>query len=116
MSAVLQCLVLLRRVLHFVGPLAKQPLAGFRRTVFREVVFDQAVGSCRSFEVLEEAVGLDLMMEVVEAALVGIDDVVPVAVEIESGTVVFNLNPVVLAWLPTTLLALVTLALLARAR
>ena len=35
---------------------------------------------------------------------------------IESGTVVFNLNPVVLAWLPTTLLALVTLALLARAR
>jgi lipopolysaccharide export system permease protein len=35
---------------------------------------------------------------------------------IESGTVVFNLNPVVLAWLPTTLLALVTVALLARAR
>ena len=35
---------------------------------------------------------------------------------IESGTVVFNLNPVVLAWLPTTLLALVTMALLARAR
>jgi len=35
---------------------------------------------------------------------------------IESGTVVFNLNPVVLAWLPTVLLALVTLGLLARAR
>ena len=35
---------------------------------------------------------------------------------IESGTVVFNLNPVVLAWLPTALLALVTLVLLARAR
>jgi len=35
---------------------------------------------------------------------------------IESGTVVFNLNPVLLAWLPTTLLALVTFALLARAR
>jgi lipopolysaccharide export system permease protein len=35
---------------------------------------------------------------------------------IESGTVVFNLNPVVLAWLPTALLALVTFALLARAR
>ena len=35
---------------------------------------------------------------------------------IESGSVVFNLNPVVLAWLPTTLLALVTLMLLMRAR
>jgi lipopolysaccharide export system permease protein len=35
---------------------------------------------------------------------------------IESGTVVFALNPVALAWLPTTLLALATLALLARAR
>ena len=35
---------------------------------------------------------------------------------IESGTVVFNLNPVVLAWLPTALLAVVTLGLLARAR
>jgi lipopolysaccharide export system permease protein len=35
---------------------------------------------------------------------------------IESGTVVFNLNPVVLAWLPTTLLAAVTVGLLARAR
>ncbi|MHB8814025.1 MAG: LPS export ABC transporter permease LptG [Steroidobacteraceae bacterium] len=35
---------------------------------------------------------------------------------IESGTIVFNLDPVVLAWLPTTLLATVTLLLLARAR
>ncbi|HUK02178.1 MAG TPA: LPS export ABC transporter permease LptG [Steroidobacteraceae bacterium] len=35
---------------------------------------------------------------------------------IESGTIVFDLNPIVLAWLPTTLLATVTLALLARAR
>jgi lipopolysaccharide export system permease protein len=35
---------------------------------------------------------------------------------IESGTVVFNLNPVLLAWLPTTLLALATLTLLMRAR
>ena len=35
---------------------------------------------------------------------------------IESGTVVFDLNPVVLAWLPTTLLAAVTILLLARAR
>jgi lipopolysaccharide export system permease protein len=35
---------------------------------------------------------------------------------IESGTVVFSLNPVVLAWLPTTLLATVTLLLLARVR
>jgi lipopolysaccharide export system permease protein len=35
---------------------------------------------------------------------------------IESGTVVFNLNPVVLAWLPTTLLAVATLVLLMRVR
>ncbi len=35
---------------------------------------------------------------------------------IESGTVVFDLNPIVLAWLPTALLAAVTLVLLARAR
>jgi lipopolysaccharide export system permease protein len=35
---------------------------------------------------------------------------------IESGTVVFDLNPMLLAWLPTTLLATVTLLLLARAR
>lgn len=35
---------------------------------------------------------------------------------IESGTIVFNLNPVVLAWLPTTLLALATFGLIARAR
>jgi len=35
---------------------------------------------------------------------------------IESGTVVFNLDPVLLAWLPTALLALVTFTLLARAR
>jgi lipopolysaccharide export system permease protein len=35
---------------------------------------------------------------------------------IESGTVVFNLDPVLLAWLPTALLAAVTLGLLARAR
>jgi lipopolysaccharide export system permease protein len=35
---------------------------------------------------------------------------------IESGTIVFNLNPVVLAWLPTVVLALVTFGLLARAR
>jgi lipopolysaccharide export system permease protein len=35
---------------------------------------------------------------------------------IESGTIVFNLNPIVLAWLPTALLALVTATLLARAR
>ncbi len=35
---------------------------------------------------------------------------------IETGTVVFNLNPIVLAWLPTLLLAAVTLVLLARAR
>ncbi len=35
---------------------------------------------------------------------------------IESGTVVFNLNPVLLAWLPTALLALVVFVLLARVR
>jgi lipopolysaccharide export system permease protein len=35
---------------------------------------------------------------------------------IESGTVVFNLNPILLAWLPTALLGIVTLTLLARAR
>jgi lipopolysaccharide export system permease protein len=35
---------------------------------------------------------------------------------IESGTLVFDLNPVVLAWLPTVVLAAVTLLLLARAR
>jgi lipopolysaccharide export system permease protein len=35
---------------------------------------------------------------------------------IESGTVVFQLNPVLLAWLPTALLALLTLVLLARTR
>ncbi len=35
---------------------------------------------------------------------------------IETGTIVFNLNPIVLAWLPTLLLAAVTLLLLARAR
>jgi lipopolysaccharide export system permease protein len=35
---------------------------------------------------------------------------------IESGTIVFNLDPVTLAWLPTALLATVTLLLLARAR
>ena len=35
---------------------------------------------------------------------------------IESGTLVFDLNPVILAWLPTVLLATVTLLLLARAR
>jgi lipopolysaccharide export system permease protein len=35
---------------------------------------------------------------------------------IESGTIVFALNPVVLAWLPTTLLALVTVGVLMRAR
>lgn len=35
---------------------------------------------------------------------------------IESGTIVFDLNPVVLAWLPTVLLGSVTLTLLARAR
>jgi len=35
---------------------------------------------------------------------------------IESGTIVFALNPVVLAWLPTALLGAVTVGLLARAR
>jgi lipopolysaccharide export system permease protein len=35
---------------------------------------------------------------------------------IESGTVVFALNPILLAWMPTLLLATVTLTLLARAR
>ena len=35
---------------------------------------------------------------------------------IESGTIVFNLDPVILAWLPTALLATVTLLLFARAR
>ncbi|HUN72907.1 MAG TPA: LPS export ABC transporter permease LptG [Steroidobacteraceae bacterium] len=35
---------------------------------------------------------------------------------IESGTIVFDLNPIVLAWLPTALLAAVTLVLLVRAR
>jgi lipopolysaccharide export system permease protein len=35
---------------------------------------------------------------------------------IESGTVVFSLNPIVLAWVPTALLAMVSLTLLARAR
>jgi lipopolysaccharide export LptBFGC system permease protein LptF len=34
---------------------------------------------------------------------------------IESGTLVFELDPVLLAWLPTTLLAVVALALLGRA-
>lgn len=35
---------------------------------------------------------------------------------IESGTIVFSLNPVLLAWLPTLLLATITVILLARAR
>jgi len=35
---------------------------------------------------------------------------------IETGTIVFDLDPVALAWLPTALLAALTLALLARAR
>ncbi len=35
---------------------------------------------------------------------------------IESGTIVFDLNPLLLAWLPTAVLATVTLLLLARAR
>jgi lipopolysaccharide export system permease protein len=35
---------------------------------------------------------------------------------IESGTIVFALNPVVLAWIPTASLAIVTILLLARAR
>jgi lipopolysaccharide export LptBFGC system permease protein LptF len=35
---------------------------------------------------------------------------------IESGTVVFDLNPLVLAWIPTATMGIVTLLLLARAR
>ena len=35
---------------------------------------------------------------------------------IESGTLVFDLNPITLAWLPTALLALVSMVFLARAR
>jgi lipopolysaccharide export system permease protein len=35
---------------------------------------------------------------------------------LESGTIVFTANPIVLAWLPTTLLAVVSLALIARTR
>jgi lipopolysaccharide export system permease protein len=35
---------------------------------------------------------------------------------IESGTIVFNLDPVLLAWLPTALLATVTLLVLAQAK
>ena len=35
---------------------------------------------------------------------------------IESGTIVFNLNPVIVAWLPTAMLAVVSLVLLARVR
>ena len=35
---------------------------------------------------------------------------------IESGTVVFDLNPMVLAWIPTATMGMVTLFLLARAR
>jgi lipopolysaccharide export system permease protein len=35
---------------------------------------------------------------------------------IESGTIVFQLDPVILAWLPTALLAMVSLTLLARTR
>jgi lipopolysaccharide export system permease protein len=35
---------------------------------------------------------------------------------IESGTLVFDLNPIILAWLPTALLATLSLTLLARAR
>jgi lipopolysaccharide export system permease protein len=35
---------------------------------------------------------------------------------IESGTVVFDLNPVVLAWIPTAAMGMVTMLLLARAR
>ena len=35
---------------------------------------------------------------------------------IESGTVVFDLNPVLLAWSPTAILVAVTLGLLARVR
>jgi lipopolysaccharide export LptBFGC system permease protein LptF len=35
---------------------------------------------------------------------------------IESGTIVFDLNPVILAWLPTSVLIIVTLGLLSRTR
>jgi lipopolysaccharide export system permease protein len=35
---------------------------------------------------------------------------------IESGTLVFDLNPVILAWIPTALLGVVSISLLARAR
>ncbi|HEV2700609.1 MAG TPA: LptF/LptG family permease, partial [Steroidobacteraceae bacterium] len=35
---------------------------------------------------------------------------------IESGTIVFDLNPVILAWLPTSVLIVVTLGLMARVR
>ena len=35
---------------------------------------------------------------------------------IESGTIVFDLNPVVLAWIPTAIMGMVTFLLLARAR
>jgi lipopolysaccharide export system permease protein len=35
---------------------------------------------------------------------------------IESGTIVFALNPVVLAWIPTATMGMVTILLLARAR
>jgi lipopolysaccharide export system permease protein len=35
---------------------------------------------------------------------------------IESGTLVFDLNPILLAWLPTALLAIVSVTLLFRAR
>ena len=35
---------------------------------------------------------------------------------IESGTIVFHLNPVILAWLPTVLFATVTMLLFASAR
>jgi lipopolysaccharide export system permease protein len=35
---------------------------------------------------------------------------------IESGTLVFDLNPVLLAWMPTTLLAIFSVTMLARAK
>jgi lipopolysaccharide export LptBFGC system permease protein LptF len=35
---------------------------------------------------------------------------------IESGTVVFELNPLVVAWIPTAAMGMVTVLLLARAR
>jgi len=35
---------------------------------------------------------------------------------IEGGTLVFDLNPVILAWIPTVLLGAVSVTLLARAR